>query len=329
MPTTAPLMKAIRFHAPGGPEVLRLEEIPTPVPQPGEVLVRVTTAGVNFADIYQRIGVTPVVLPHIGGLEGVGVVEVAGAGLARGTRVCWTPHPGAYAEFAAVPAWKLVPVPDGLDDRAAVAACMQGMTAQFLCETTFPVQPGQDVLVHAGAGGVGLLLIQLLKRKGARVFTTVSTPEKAVLAREAGADEVILYGQDDFVAAVKKATSGKGVHVAYDSVGRATYAGSLSLVRPLGMLVLFGQSSGLVPPIDPLALMKQGSVFLTRPTLAHYVADVRSLNERAGKVFGWVRDGTLKLRIGRTYPLEAVAQAHADLEARKTTGKLLIDVAAR
>jgi NADPH2:quinone reductase len=320
-------MKAIRFHSHGGPEVLRLDDIPEPVSQPGEALVRVRTAGVNYADIYQRTGVTPTALPHIGGLESIGVVETSAGGLPAGTRVMWTPHPGAYAEFVAVPVWKLVVVPVALEDHLALAACMQGMTAQFLCETTYPVRTGDDVLVHAGAGGVGLLLIQLLKHKGAHVIATVSTPEKAASARVAGADEVILYTETDFVAAVKAATGGKGVQVAYDSVGLATYQGSLALLRPLGSLVLFGQSSGVVPPIDPLALMRQGSVSLTRPTLAHYVADAASLQARATKVLGWVLDGTLKLRIGRVYPLAAAAEAQRDLAARTTTGKLLLQIA--
>jgi NADPH2:quinone reductase len=318
-------MRAIRFHKHGGPDVLHLDEVPPPIAKDGEVLVRVTSAGVNFADIYQRLGFTPVSLPHIGGLEGVGVVESAAEGFPQGQRVLWTPHPGAYGEFVAVPAWKLAAVPDDLDDAHALASGMQALTAQFLCESTFQVQPGHDVLVHAGAGGVGRLLIQLLKHKGARVFSTVSTPEKAELARSAGADEVTLYR--DFVAAVKKATGGRGVHVAYDSVGKETYAGSLSLVRPLGMLVLFGQSSGVVPPIDPRELMKQGSIFLTRPTLANYIADAASVRQRTTRVFDWVREGTLKLQIHRTYPLAEAAQAHADLEARRTTGKLVLQIA--
>jgi NADPH2:quinone reductase len=320
-------MKAVRFHSHGGPEVLRLDDILVPVSQPGEALVRVRTAGVNYADIYQRTGVTPTGLPHIGGLEGVGVIETSAGGLSAGTRVMWTPHPGAYAEFVAVPVWKLLAVPAALEDHLAVAACMQGITAQFLCETTYPVRKGDDVLVHAGAGGVGLLLIQLLKHKGAHVITTVSTPEKAALARSAGAEEVVLYTETDFVGAVKAATGGKGVQVVYDSVGLATYQGSLALLRPLGALVLYGQSSGVVPPIDPLALMRQGSVFLTRPTLAHYVADAASLQARATKVLGWVLDGTLKLRIGRVYPLSAAAEAQRDLAARTTTGKLLLQIA--
>jgi len=319
-------MQAIRFHTHGGPEVLQLEEIPAPQRKDGEVLVRVTAAGVNFSDIYQRTGVTPVSLPHVPGVEGVGVVEQPGGGLEPGQRVLWTPHPGAYAEFVAVPAWKLIPVPDDLDDAHALAAGMQALTAQFLCETTYVVRKDDDVLVHAGAGGVGLLLIQLLKHKGARVLATVSTEEKAALVRAAGADEAILYTQTDFFAAVKAATGGKGVHVAYDSVGRTTWAGSLSLVRPLGSLVLFGQSSGVVPPIDPLALMRQGSVSLTRPTLAHYVADTTALRLRTTRVFEWIKKGTLKLRIGRSYPLAEAATAQADLESRNTTGKLLLRV---
>jgi NADPH2:quinone reductase len=323
---SSPTMKAIRFHAHGGPEVLHLEDVPMPQPKDGEALVRVTAAGVNYADIYQRTGITAVSLPHIPGLEGVGIIERPGGGVPQGQRVLWTPHPGAYAEFVAVPAWKLVPVPDDLDDAHALAAGMQALTAQFLTETTYPVKAGDDVLVHAGAGGVGLLLIQLLKHKGARVFTTVSTEEKAALVRDAGADEAILYTQTDFVSVVKAATGGKGVHVAYDSVGRTTSAGSLSLVRPLGTLVCFGQSSGVVPPIDPLALMKQGSVFLTRPTLAHFVADGPAVQHRAKRVFDWIKDGILKLRIGGSFPLAKAGDAQSALESRATTGKILLRV---
>lgn len=320
-------MQAIRFHAHGGPDVLRLEEIPTPVLQPGDSLVRVTAAGINYVDVYQRAGLYPIALPFTPGVEGVGIVETAGGNLKAGTRVVWIMQPGAYAEFAAVPSWRLIPVPDGMDDHSAAAVFLQGITAQFLTETTYAVRKGDVALVHAGAGGVGNLLIQLLKLKGARVLTTVSTPEKAALARAAGADETILYAETDFVEAVKAATHGKGVHVVYDSVGKATYMGSLSVLRPLGTLALFGQSSGAVPAIDPLALTKQGSIFLARPSIAHHIADADSLSQRATKVLYWIRNGSLNLRIGRAYPLAAVAQAHADLEARKTTGKLVIDVA--
>ena len=222
---------------------------------------------------------------------------------------------------------KVVALPDGVDDRSGAAALLQGMTAQYLCETTYPAKSGRAALVHAGAGGVGLLLIQLLKQKGATVYTTVSTQGKADLAREAGADETILYTKTDFVEAVKRFTDGKGVHVVYDSVGKTTYEGSLNVLRPLGMLVLFGQSSGPVPPIDPLVLTQKGSLFLTRPSLTHYVADTDSFRERATKVLNWVAQGSLKLRIERTYPLAELAQAHRDLEGRKTTGKLVIEIA--
>ena len=322
-------MKAIRIHAHGGPEVLQLDEVPIPNIESGEVLVRVHAAGVNFLDVYQRTGLYKAVLPFTPGMEGAGVIEKAGSetSFKPGTRVAWTQHPGAYAEFAAVPSWKVVALPEGVDDRSGAATLLQGMTAQYLCETTYPAKSGQAALVHAGAGGVGLLLIQLLKQKGAKVYTTVSTQEKADLAREAGADETILYTKTDFVEAVKRFTDGKGVHVVYDSVGKTTYEGSLNVLRPLGMLVLFGQSSGPVPPIDPLVLTQKGSLFLTRPSLAHYVAEADSFRERATKVLNWVAKGSLKLRIERTYPLAELAQAHRDLEGRKTTGKLVIEIA--
>ena len=322
-------MKAIRIHAHGGPEVLQLDEVPIPNIESGEVLIRVHAAGVNFLDVYQRTGLYKAVLPFTPGMEGAGVIEKAGSetSFKPGTRVAWTQHPGAYAEFAAVPSLKVVALPDGVDDRSGAATLLQGMTAQYLCETTYPAKSGQAALVHAGAGGVGLLLIQLLEQKGAKVYTTVSTQEKADLAREAGADETILYTKTDFVEAVKRFTDGKGVHVVYDSVGRTTYEGSLNVLRPLGMLVLFGQSSGPVPPIDPLVLTQKGSLFLTRPSLAHYVADTVSFKERATKVLNWVAQGSLKLRIERTYPLAELAQAHRDLEGRKTTGKLVIVIA--
>jgi len=322
-------MKAIRIYAHGGPEVLQLDEVPIPKIESGEVLVRVHAAGVNFLDVYQRTGLYKAVLPFTPGVEGAGVIEKAGSetSFKPGTRVAWTQHPGAYAEFAAVPSWKVVALPDGIDDRSGAATLLQGMTAQYLCETTYPAKSGEAALVHAGAGGVGLLLIQLLKEKGATVYTTVSTQEKADLAREAGADETILYTKTDFVEAVKRFTDGKGVHVVYDSVGKTTYEGSLNVLRPLGMLVLFGQSSGPVPPIDPLVLTQKGSLFLTRPSLAHYVADTDSFRERATKVLNWVAQGSLKLRIERTYPLAELAQAHRDLEGRKTTGKLVIEIA--
>jgi NADPH2:quinone reductase len=321
-------MRAIRFHAYGGSEVLRLEEVPVPEIQPDEILVRVQAAGVNYIDIYQRTGLYKTALPFGPGIEGAGIIEKAGSETVfkPGTRVAWTQHPGAYADFAAVPSWKVVALPEGVDSRSGAAALAQGITAQYLCETTYPAQSGDITLVHAGAGGVGLLLIQLLKQKGATVYTTVSTPEKAALAREAGADETILYTQTDFAEAVKQFTNGKGVHVVYDSVGMTTYEGSLNVLRPLGMLVLFGQSSGAVPPIDPLVLSQKGSLYLTRPSLAHYIADAASFSNRATKVLNWVAQKTLKLRIRRIYPLAEVAQAQRDLESRKTTGKLVVEI---
>jgi len=305
-----------------------LDEIPIPEIAPGEVLIRVRAAGVNYLDVYQRSGLYKISLPFTPGMEGAGVVEKAAAGTALkpGERVAWTQHPGAFADYAVVPAWKVATVPESIDDRSAAAALLQGMTAQYLCETTYPIRPGETALVHAGAGGVGLLLIQLLKEKGATVYTTVSTDEKAALARTAGADETILYNKTDFADAVRNFTGGKGVHVVYDSVGKTTCEGSLNALRPLGMLVLFGQSSGPVPPIDPLVLTQKGSLFLTRPSLAHHVADAASFKERATRVLNWVAAGTLKLRIGHVYPMQEIAQAYRDLEGRMTTGKLVIEV---
>jgi NADPH:quinone reductase len=321
-------MKAIRIHSHGGPEVLQLEEIPIPENASDELLIRVRAAGVNFLDIYQRTGLYKISLPFTPGMEGAGVVEKAGAqtALKPGDRVAWTQHAGGFAEYAAVPAWKVAAVPDTIDDRSAAAVLLQGITAQYLCETTYPIKPGETALVHAGAGGVGLLLIQLLKNKGATVYTTVSTDEKAALARSAGADETILYNETDFVEAVRRFTDGRGVHVVYDSVGKTTYEGGLNVLRPFGLLALFGQSSGPVPPIDPLVLTQKGSLFLTRPSLAHHVADAGSFKERASKVLNWVADGTLKLRIEHVYPLTEIIQAYRDLEGRKTTGKLVIEV---
>ncbi|MET3132548.1 NADPH2:quinone reductase [Oxalobacteraceae bacterium GrIS 1.11] len=319
-------MKAIRFHRHGGPEVLTLEQVEQAVAAPGETLVRVHTAGVNFTDVYQRSGLTPTALPWTPGVEGMGTVAARSACFEPGTRVAWAGHPGAYAQFASIPDWKLVALPDAMDGHTAAACLLQGITSQYLCESSYVVKAGDVALVHAGAGGVGLLLIQLLKLKGAHVLSTVSNATKAALARQAGADEVIIYTETDFVEAVRAATGGKGVHVAYDSVGKNTYAGSMSLVRPLGTLVLYGQSSGLVPPIDPLQLSKQGSIFLIRPTLAHYVADADSMAMRAGKVLQWVVDGSLKVRIDHVYRIDQAAVAHAALEARSTSSKLLLDI---
>ncbi|MBV9658234.1 MAG: quinone oxidoreductase [Verrucomicrobia bacterium] len=322
-------MKAIRVHQLGGPEALVLEDIPTPTPSRGEALVKVAAAGVNFLDVYQRTGRYPLLLPFTLGMEGAGTVESLGpdtqiAGIAPGARVAWAMHLGSFAEYAVVPATKLVPVPAGIDDRSAAAAMLQGMTAHYLCETTYPVKSGETALIHAGAGGTGLLLIQMCKRRGARVLTTVSTPEKAELARGAGADEVILYTQTDFSAEARRLTDGKGVHVVYDSVGKTTFDGSLACLRPRGYLVLFGAASGAVPPVDPMVLAQKGSLFLTRPSLANYAAERGELLQRAGDVLGWIANGELKLRMEHVYPLADVAQAHRDLESRQTTGKLVL-----
>jgi NADPH2:quinone reductase len=322
-------MRAVRIHNFGRPEVLQLDQVPQPEPGENQALVRVLAAGINFIDVYQRSGLYKVPLPFTAGVEAAGTVEKAGPGcdLVPGTRVAWAMTPGAFAEYAAIPAARLVPIPDGVESDAAAAVMLQGMTAHYLSESTFPAKSGDLAVVHAGAGGTGLLLIQLLKLKGATVYTTVSTPEKAKLAKQAGADETILYKDEDFVARVKELTGGKGVNVVYDSVGVSTYQGSLEVLRPRGMLVLFGQSSGKVPPIDPVILSEKGSLFLTRPTLTHHSTDRQELLHRSGTILGLVRDGKLHLRIERRYPMSEVAQAHRDLESRATTGKLIIEVA--
>jgi NADPH2:quinone reductase len=320
-------MNAIRVHATGGPEVLRSEDVAQPAPGPGQVLVKVEAAGVNFIDIYQRRGLYPVPLPFTPGQEAAGTVAAVGPGVTEvqpGDRVAYTGVLGAYAEYAVVPAARLVVLPEGIDARRGAAAMLQGMTAHYLACTTYPLKPGDTCLVHAAAGGVGLLLCQIAKRRGARVIGTVSTREKAALAREAGADEVILYTEQDFEAEVKRLTRGAGVNVVYDSVGQTTFAKSLDCLAPRGMLVLYGQSSGPVGPFDPQLLGQKGSLFLTRPSLAHYVATRDELLARAGEVLGWVRAGTLKLRIGREFPLAQAAAAHRALEGRETTGKVLL-----
>jgi len=321
-------MKAIRITEHGGPEVMRLEELPTPQPPAGQILVRVEAAGVNYIDTYQRSGQYKVPLPYTMGLEGAGVVvEEAGAGVSgfsKGARVAWTNVPGCYATHALVPADKAVSLPDGITSQQGAAAMLQGMTAHYLAHSTFPLRRGDACVVHAGAGGVGLLLTQMAKRAGARVFTTVSTDEKAQLSREAGADEVIRYTQEDFEQAVRRLTGGGGVRVVYDSVGRDTFEKSLGCLAPRGMLVLFGQSSGAVPPFDAQVLSAKGSLFLTRPTLAHYMATRDELLSRAKDVFAWIADGSLKLRIGATFPLAEAARAHQELQARRTTGKVLL-----
>ena len=320
-------MKAIQFTQTGGPEVLHTVDLPKPEPKAGEVLVRLTAIGINYIDTYHRTGLYPVPLPCVPGSEGAGVVEKLGEGvtdLTLGQRVAYAMSPGAYAEYAAVPADKLVPVPEGMTDQQAAAVMLQGMTAHYLAFTTYPIRPGDTVLIHAGAGGVGLLLTQLARMRGARVITTVSTEEKAQLSRENGADEVILYTQTDFAAEVKKLTGGQGVHAVYDSVGKSTFEGSLDSLRPLGMMVSFGNASGAVPPFSPAILSAKGSLMLTRPSLGHYILTRAALLERATALFNWVAEGKLTLQIHPPYALADAAQAHRDLESRGTTGKLLL-----
>ena len=320
-------MKAVCIHQFGGPEVLQYEEVPTPTPGPGQVLVKLAAAGLNYIDVYQRTGHYSNTLPYTMGLEGSGTVAAVGpqvTSFKAGEPVAYTGVPGAYAEYALVPAESLVRMPAGLDVTVGAAAMLQGMTAHYLAYTTYPLHPGESCLIHAAAGGVGLLLVQMAKQCGARVFGTVSTEEKAALAREAGADEAILYTRQDFETEVKRLTNGHGVHVVYDSVGQTTFEKSLNCLKPLGYLVLYGQSSGPVAPFDPAVLSAKGSLFLTRPSLFHYIADRARLEKRAVDVLGWIASGQLKMRIELTFPLANVAEAHRSLEGRKTTGKVLL-----
>jgi NADPH2:quinone reductase len=321
-------VRAIQISEAGGPDVLIPAELPEPVAGPGELLVDVTAAGVNYIDTYQRQGIYPMTLPYVPGMEGVGRVRAVGDGVttvAAGDRVAWSETLGSYAQVIAVPAEKAVPVPDGVSDEAAVGALLQGMTAHFLVNDAFPVQAGDAILVHAAAGGVGLLLTQLAAAKGARVIATVSTKEKEELAREAGAAEVVRYTEvDDLAAAVRTLTGGVGVAAAFDSVGLTTFDASLASLRRRGMLVLFGASSGPVPPVDPQRLNAAGSVFLTRPKLFDYVYAREELTAKAAAVYAAVADGTLDVRIGHRYPLADARTAHEDLQARRTTGKLVL-----
>jgi len=321
-------MKAIQIHETGGPEVLDLAELPIPQPGPGQVLIRVEAVGVNFIEVYFRKGTYKAALPLTPGSEAAGTVEELGPGVtgfATGDLVASVGVLGSYAEYALVPATQLVKVPAGLTPEQAAAAMLQGMTAHYLSHSTWPLKAGDTALIHAGAGGVGLLLTQMAVRLGARVITTVSTPEKAELSREAGASDVILYTQQDFEAEVKRLTNSKGVDVVYDSVGRTTFEGSLNCLRPRGLLALFGGSSGPVPPFDLIQLSTKGSLFVTLPTLWHYVATRAELEWRAGDVMGWAAKGELKLRTEFVYPLTEAAQAQMDMEARKTTGKILLE----
>jgi NADPH2:quinone reductase len=320
-------MKAVRVHSVGGPEVLRYEDVPEPTPKAGEAIVKIDAAGLNYIDVYYRSGLYKTDLPFTLGLEAAGTVTAVGPGVSEvkvGDKVAYTGVPGAYAEYAAVPAARLVVLPAGVTTRQGAAAMLQGMTAHYLACTTYPLKPGDTCLVHAAAGGVGLLLVQIAKMRGARVIGTVSTEEKAKLARQAGADEVILYTQQDFEAEVKRLTGGKGVQVVYDSVGKTTWDKSLSSLTLRGMMVLYGQSSGPIGQIDPQILNQKGSLFLTRPSLFHYTATREELLQRAGEVLGWIRDGKLRLRTEHEYPLKDAAEAHRALEGRRTTGKVLL-----
>jgi NADPH2:quinone reductase len=320
-------MKAMRIASFGGPEVLRLEDVPISSPRSGQVLVKVEAAGLNYIDVYHRTGLYPNPLPFTPGLEGVGTVAALGpdvTGLRQGDRVAWASALGSYAEQVIAPAAQLVTVPAGIDPHSAAAVMLQGMTAHYLTESTYPLKAGDTCLVHAAAGGVGLLLVQMAKQRGARVFGTVSTDEKAALAREAGADEVILYTKQDFPAEVKRLTGGRGLQVVYDSVGQSTFEKSLDCLTLRGMLVLYGQSSGPVPAFSPGVLASKGSLFLTRPTLNTYAASREDLVKGAAELFSMVKSRKVKISVNQTYPLRDAAQAQRDLESRKTTGSTVL-----
>ena len=321
-------MNAIQIQNTGGPEVLQLADLPIPVPGPGQVLIRVEAVGVNFIEIYFRKGQYKATMPLVPGSEAAGTIEELGSGVTGfkpGEMVVSVGVLGSYAEYALVPAAQLVKVPAGLSPEQAAAAMLQGMTAHYLAHSTYALKAGDTALVHAGAGGVGLLLTQMASKIGARVITTVSTKEKAELSREAGAAEVILYTEQDFVAEVKRLTGGKGVDVVYDSVGKTTFEGSLNCLRPRGLLALFGGASGPVPAFDLIQLSSKGSLFITRPTLWHYVGTRQELEWRAGEVLDAVASGELKLRMEHMYPLADAGRAQADMEGRKTTGKILLE----
>jgi len=322
-------MKAIQVKEPGGPEKMELVDVATPQPGPRQALVRIAASGVNFIDVYFRTGLYKTDLPMSLGAEGAGTVEAVGAEVAEvapGDRVAYAMARGSYAEYAVVPSAQLIKLPGAIDFATAAAAMLQGMTAHYLTHSTYPLKSGDTCLVHAAAGGAGGLIVQMAKMLGARVLGTVSTPAKAQTARESGADETILYTQQDFEAEVKRVTNGRGVDVVYDSVGQTTFDKSLNSLRPRGTLALFGQSSGPVPAFDPNILNGKGSLFLTRPSLGHYLLTRDELLWRAGDVLQWIADGKLQLRIDRTYPLADAAAAHRALEGRHTTGKLLLAV---
>jgi NADPH2:quinone reductase len=320
-------MKAIQVKETGGPEQMQVVDIPVPQPGPKQALIKIAASGVNFIDVYFRTGLYKADLPFTPGMEAAGVVEAVGPDVTEvktGDRVAYAMARGSYAEYAVLPAWQLVKVPDGTDLKSAAAAMLQGMTAHYLTHSTFPLKSGQTCLVHAAAGGAGRLIVQMAKMLGARVFGTTSTEAKAALARQAGADAIIFYTKQDFEAEVKRLTDGRGVDVVYDSVGEPTYMQGLNCLRPRGMMVLFGQSGGKVPPLDPTILNTKGSLFLTRPSLAHYCATREELLWRAGDILQWIASGKLKLIIDRTYPLAQAPQAHRDLESRATAGKVLL-----
>ena len=320
-------MRAVRVHKYGGPEVLTIDEVPVPEPKAGEARVKIEAIGVNYIDIYQRTGLYPLKTPFTLGTEGAGIVDAVGPDVTevkKGDHVGYVMIPGSYAEYAIVPAARLVPIPPNIDARSAAALMLQGMTAHYLTHSTYPLKKGDTALIHAAAGGVGHLLIQIAKQLGATVIGTVSTEAKAKLAKEMGADHLILYTQNDFLAEVKKLTEGRGVNVVYDSVGQTTFDESLDCLRPRGYLVLFGQSSGPVPPFDPGKLAAKGSLFLTRPSLAHYTLERSELLQRANDVFNWTATEKLKVRIDKTFPLAEAAEAHRQLEGRKTTGKVIL-----
>ncbi|MQG80932.1 MAG: quinone oxidoreductase [SAR202 cluster bacterium] len=319
-------MKAIQITEYGGPEVMKYSEVSDPVAAQGEALVKIEAVGVNFTDIYSRAGINPPGLPWIVGVEGAGVVTAVGAGVDSinvGDNVAYSGVFGSYAEMASVPASKLIKLPDGLDARSGAAVMLQGMTAHYLCHSTYAVQPGDKVLIHAGAGGVGLLLTQMVKKLGGYVFSTVSTEEKAQLSRDAGSDQVILYGEQDFSEEIKKSTDGEGLQAVYDAVGETTFEKSISCLGRRGHMVLYGQASGPPPLIDPRRL-GNGSLFLTRPGLADYTSTRDELEQRAGDVLNWVKSGDLKLRVEHVFPLSEAPEAHSQLASRATTGKILL-----
>ena len=320
-------MKAIQVKRCGSPEVLEIVDSERPTPGPKQALVKIEASGINYIDVYFRTGLYKADLPFTPGMEAAGVVEALGPDVtevAVGDRVAYAMARGSYAEYAVVPAWQLVKIPAALDSRLAAAAMLQGMTAHYLTHSVYPLKPGETALVHAAAGGAGLLVVQMAKMAGARVIGTVSTDAKAALAKEAGADEIIFYTRQDFETEVKRLTGDRGVDVVYDSVGQTTFLKGLNCLRPRGMMALFGQSSGPVAPLDPGFLAAKGSLFLTRPSLAQYAATRDELAWRAGETLGWIESGKLKIRIEKAYRLAEAPQAHRDLEGRKTSGKILL-----